>query len=263
MIATEAAAGLAVAPPAGGHRGASIGGRGLWFSFDEQPVLRNVGLEVAAGTRLGLLGPNGAGKTTLIRLLAGLLRPIEGEVLLGGVPFDTDRQASRRAIGVVGHQSYLYPELTVAENLAFYARLYRVQGASARIDNVLRMVGLQGRRVDRVSTLSRGMTQRAALARAIVHDPSVLLLDEPDTGLDLEGLRVLEEIVHPPGGMGRTVVLSTHNLEHALGLCDRIVVLCDGRIVDDLPSIDLDASGLRDRYGRLIGQATGLERGAR
>jgi heme exporter protein A len=184
-------------------------------------------------------------------------------VLLSGMPFNTDRRASRRAIGVVGHQSYLYPELTVAENLAFYARLYRVPTATVPIDDVLRVVGLHRRRDDRVATLSRGMTQRAALARAIVHDPSVLLLDEPDTGLDIEGLTALEEIVRPPPGLVRTVVLSTHNLEHALRLCDRIVVLRDGRIVDDRPSIDLDAPALRDGYHRLIGQAMDPQRGAR
>ena len=233
----------------------AIDARDVWLSLDGRPVLRGVDLRVDAGIRLGLLGPNGAGKTTLIRALSGVLRPERGTVAVFGRALATDPLEFRRSVGVVGHQSYLYPELTVRENLTFYARLYGVNDPTARMKELLEAVGLLDRGDEQVSTLSRGMIQRLALARAMMHDPPLLLLDEPGAGLDARGFTHLEGLL--TGGHGgtagarRTVVLTTHDLEHALRLCDQIAVIDHGRIVGWRPAGGLDPPGLREWYAEL------------
>jgi heme exporter protein A len=251
MIGTPEIATAGGEPPSAGVRpAAAIVLRRVRVHFGDQPVLRGVDLEVAAGTRLALLGPNGAGKTTLIRVLGGLLRPSEGDALIGGRSFAADGMSIRRSIGLVGHQSYLYPELTVGENLELYARLYRVRRRAERIRELLERIGLSDRRADRVRSLSRGMTQRLTLARALLHDPAVLLLDEPDAGLDADAFAILEEILLSASARGRTTLLTTHDLDHALRLADRVAILRDGRIVDESSTGGLGVAALRERYAR-------------
>ncbi|MGH2525079.1 MAG: heme ABC exporter ATP-binding protein CcmA, partial [Anaerolineales bacterium] len=160
--------------------------RALVKKFGFQTVLRGLDLEIAEGEFVAVLGPNGAGKTTLLRILAGLSRPTFGEVSVGGYRLPQQAGAVRRRLGVVSHQPLLYADLSAEENLRFYARLYGLRDSSARIARVLTLVGLSVRRRDLVRTFSRGMQQRLAIARAILHDPEVMLFDEPHTGLDPE-----------------------------------------------------------------------------
>ena len=221
---------------------------GVSASLGDRAVLRGLDLALAPGQRVAVLGRNGAGKTTLVRILAGALRPIAGQVRVHGRPFQSDPAGARSSIGVLGHQSYLYPELTVAENLTLYARLYRAPGQSRHVEELLELVGLSDRRAERVATLSRGMIQRLALARAVVHDPPILLLDEPDAGLDERALATLEAILDLRGPAGRTVLLTTHDLEHALRFGHEVAILHRGRIVERRPSCLLDVADLRQLY---------------
>jgi len=198
-----------------------IAARGLTKVFGRTAALRAVDLLVEPGETLAVLGANGAGKTTLLRLLATLDKPTAGQISIAGIDALQRPQQVRALIGVVAHQTYLHPELTVAEELRFYARLY---GVSGRPEDLLRMVGLAERAQSRVATLSRGQQQRLALARAVLHDPELLLLDEPDTGLDADGLAVLEGLLRSE----RTVVFSSHNRAWAASVADRAVSLVRG-----------------------------------
>jgi heme exporter protein A len=215
---------------------------GLEKHYGLTAALRGIGFEVGPGQVCVLLGPNGSGKTTLLKILATLVRPDRGVVEVGG--YDVRRQGRlvRNIIGVVGHQTYLYEELTVAENLRFYARMYRVPDRRTR--EVAGLLGLEDRLDDRVRALSRGFQQRAALARALLHDPPVLLLDEPTTGLDADGRRRFAEIMADLRTRGRTVLFSSHAFELERDWADRALVLSAGRLVFDGPAADLDADVL-------------------
>ncbi|MBI3974295.1 MAG: heme ABC exporter ATP-binding protein CcmA [Chloroflexi bacterium] len=232
-------------------RAPAIETAGLTKTFGQTAALRGVDLRVGWGERVVLFGPNGAGKTTLLRLLALLLRPSAGQLRLAGYQHAQGGAGLRRLVGFLGHQAAVYPDLTVAENLAFFARLYRVPDASKQIDGLLEQVGLADRRADRAGTLSRGQQQRLGLARALLHDPPILLLDEPDTGLDATGLERLIGLIAGPtatAARGRTVLLSTHRLEVGRRLGQRAIVLAGGRIVRDVPAPALDAAALAEAY---------------
>ena len=168
--------------------------KGLKKSYNLKPVLRGVDLDIRRGERLALLGTNGAGKTTLLRILAGLTKPDTGTVCVNGLDIVHDAQQTRRLAGFVAHQPYLYDELTAMENLLFFGRMYAVKQVHERAAELLNRVGLAKRAHERVSTLSRGQVQRLSLARALLHSPQLLLLDEPDTGLDEEGDELLANI---------------------------------------------------------------------
>jgi heme ABC exporter ATP-binding subunit CcmA len=210
--------------------GSLIEVRGATKRFDRKPVLRGVDLAVDGGEVVALLGANGAGKTTLMRIVSGLSKPDRGDVLLGGATFATGGHELRRYIGLVSHTPLLYDNLSAEENLAFFARLYDLQDPAARIEWVLEAVDLWPRRRDLVRTYSRGMTQRLAIARAILHDPPVLLLDEPDTGLDQESADLLHGLIRRLGAANRAVLLTTHNLNRARDWSDRVCLLIDGKI---------------------------------
>jgi heme exporter protein A len=212
--------------------GWAIESRCLGKAFGHTVALREVDLRVGWGERVVLFGPNGAGKTTLLRLLAMLLRPSTGELRLAGHDPDGAGPALRRLVGFLGHQPALYPDLTVAENLAFYARLYRLTDAPKRAGELVGRLGLSRRQGDRAGALSRGLQQRLGLARALLADPPIVLLDEPDTGLDAPGLDLLGELLAAPG---RTVLLSTHDRELGRRVCGRAVVLGAGSVVSDGP----------------------------
>jgi heme exporter protein A len=201
---------------------------GLERAFGGTPVLTGVELRVDAGEVVALLGPNGAGKTTLLRILALLLRPSAGRLTLFGAA--TPTPALRRRVGYVGHESFCYPDLTGAENLAFYARLFDVPQAPARVAELLAWAGLDAAARRPVRTYSRGMTQRLALARALVHRPDLLLLDEPFSGLDAGGVTALQARLAELAAAGHTVVLTTHDLERAAPIATRFAVLHRGRV---------------------------------
>ena len=192
------------------------------------PALSHVSLELQAGERLLLVGPNGAGKSTFVRVFAGLMRPIQGKALVEGEPAKT----ARARIGVVSHATFLYDELTVRENLQFYADLYG--GSAGRAAELMELVGVLHLADIQVGRLSRGQQQRVAIARALVHDPPVLLLDEPDTGLDIAAFGLLENLLL---GSQHTVVLTTHNLAAGLRLATRAAVLARGHLVEERPSL--------------------------
>ena len=241
---------------ASGGDAAMIELRKLRKAFGSKVALRNVDLQVPAGESLVIFGPNGAGKTTLVRILASLSRPTGGAVFIGGLNLATHADGIRRYLGVVSHAPLLYDSLTAEENLRFFARLYNLQDAEARITAILERVGLAARRGDLVRTYSRGMVQRLAIARALVHDPQLLLLDEPDTGLDPQAAEMLHGLLAELSGRGaeaspaqrRTIVTITHNLERGLALADRVVILAHGRLVFDRPTDGLNATELRALY---------------
>ncbi len=204
---------------------------GLTKSFGHFMALRGVNLSLPKGCFLTIMGPNGAGKTTLIRVLATLARPSSGRVSLCGLDLSRESIEARRLLGVVLHQTLLYDNLTAEQNLRFYGRLYGVAELHARILEVAEEVGLAHRLRDPVRTFSRGMQQRLAIARAILHDPGIMLLDEPDTGLDMEAAARFKEILRRDSAGQRTVLMVTHNLERGLQICDRAAIMKRGRIV--------------------------------
>ena len=215
--------------------------------FDNRMVLRPLDLTLAPGERVALFGANGEGKTTLLRILATLARPTTGRILIETVPVERDARRARRALGVVAHQPYLYDDLTAEENLRFFARMYDVPEAERRIEQVLGLVGLRARSGDRVHTFSRGMQQRLAMGRAILHQPAVLLFDEPDTGLDREGMRLLQRLIGEHAAAGGSVLLTTHDLRFGLGCADRVLLLAQGRLTLDAPVDAVDERQLDQR----------------
>ncbi len=218
--------------------------------FDRRPVLRGLSFDLFAGECVVLLGANGAGKTTLLRVLATLSRPSSGDVRVNGIRLSESVQDVRRQVGVVAHQPYLYDDLTAAENLRFFARMYDVSDEQQRIPEVLQLVGLFQRRHDRVRTFSRGMQQRLAIARAILHRPSLLLFDEPDTGLDREGMHVLERIIEYHVVGGGTVLMTTHDLRFGLSSGSRILLLEKGQLAIDAPVSEVLEEELDARLSR-------------
>lgn len=207
---------------------AAIVARGLSKSFGRRRAVRSASLCLLPGERLAVMGPNGAGKTTLIRLLATLLRPSTGTLAICGIDTGETILEARRRIGTVLHETLLYPDLTLAENLRFFARLYDVANAEIAIDNLSGRLALRGLLSLRVRRLSRGQQQRASLARALLHDPTVLLFDEPDTGLDSSAFELVRyELLRDPG---RAIILTTHSIAHARALTQRIALMHDGRL---------------------------------
>ena len=199
--------------------------------YGEHAALRQVDFALRPGQVLALLGPNGAGKTTLLHLLALLTWPTRGKVRIGGMEMaGAERQSARASIGLLGHQTFLYDELTARENLGFFARLYQLPEGKARSEHHLELVGLKEVGDELVRHFSRGMRQRLALARTFLHEPRLALLDEPFTGLDEAATRMLSDLVGRWRGAGRTVVLSSHDRSRALDLATTVLVLERGQI---------------------------------
>jgi heme exporter protein A len=222
--------------------------RKLTKAFGHQVALRGIDLAVAEGEFLTLFGPNGAGKTTLIRIVASLTRPTAGTVRVRGEDLGKVATPVRRHLGLISHNPLLYGDLTPDENLRFFARMYDLDGAADRIDAVLEQVGLLTRRRDPVRTFSRGMVQRLAIARAILHDPTIMLLDEPYTGLDLQAADMLREVLQELAASNRTVILTTHNLEQGLEMCDRAAILNRGKVAWEGPRSGIDLAEMKEIY---------------
>lgn len=225
---------------------------GLKKSFGLKPILRGVDLSLHAGERMALLGANGAGKTTLLRILAGLTRPTDGRILIDGLNLVQQTREIRRKIGFVAHQPYLYDELSALENLIFFARMYALAQPQARAIELLQRVGLSKKARERAGALSRGQAQRLALARALLHEPQLLLLDEPDTGLDQDGLALLGELLSEHHTRGGSILLTTHDLEAALGRSDQIVMLNNGRVAYQQATARLEQERLHEVYQEVV-----------
>ncbi len=222
--------------------------RKLYKTFGEQPALRGIDLAVKKGESAAVFGANGAGKTTLIKVLATIMRPSSGEIRIDGLDVRAHAEEARRRIGVVTHQTYLYGNLTAYENLDFYARMYDVPRRDERIREMVGMVGMTARLHDRVGTLSRGMQQRLALARCLLHRPSIIFLDEPETGLDQQAMALLWAAVGKESG--RTVIYTTHSLEKGLEACSRVVILARGKIGYEGARQGMGPGELRELYYR-------------
>jgi heme exporter protein A len=225
--------------------------RRLVKTFGLKPVLRGVDFRAQPGEFVALLGPNGAGKTTMLRILATLSRPTMGEVRLAGYALPAQAASVRRLLGVVSHQPLLYGDLTAEENLRFYARMYGLIDGTGRAEEVLESVGLAARRRDLVRQFSRGMQQRLAIGRALLHDPQIMLFDEPYTGLDQDASAMLDEVLRRVAVAGRTVVMTSHDLPRAADLATRIDVLSRGVIAASLPQAEITPTGLIDLYRRV------------
>lgn len=225
---------------------------GLKKSFGLRPILRNIDLCINAGESMALLGANGAGKTTLLRILAGLTRPGAGQITIGGLDLIQQTREIQRKVGFVAHQPYLYDDLTALENLLFFARMYAVEHPQTRANGLLQRVGLGKKTRERAGSLSRGQLQRLALARALLHAPRLLLLDEPDTGLDQEGLELLNELLGEHREQGGTLLFTTHNLESAIQRGEQIVMLSNGRVVYQRETGSLEQESVRRAYQEVV-----------
>ncbi len=221
---------------------------GLTKSFGSRLALGGVNLEIEAGKSVVVFGPNGAGKTTLIKILATIMSPTSGTILVNGKDLKNHAPEIRRHIGLVTHQTLLYGNLSGYENLEFYGRMFDVPDRQARIREVISLVGMTARQHDRVSTLSRGMQQRFSIARALLHKPSIVLMDEPETGLDQEAIPVLWNAMPDETGIKRTVVLVTHSLERGLELGERIIIMNRGGIVYQGGRDSVNLTGLKEVY---------------
>lgn len=222
--------------------------QGLTKSFGSHFALRGIDLEVRQGESIVICGPNGAGKTTLIKVLASIMNPSSGRVLVDGLNLKNNAEEIRRRIGVVTHQTFLYSNLTAYENLKFYSRMYDVPTVEERIHEVVAMVGMTSRLYNRVGTLSRGMQQRLSIARSLLHKPSIMLLDEPETGLDQQAVSMLWEAMSTEGDEKRTIILTTHNLERGLELGERLLILDQGKIVYQSSTQALNLADLKQAY---------------
>jgi heme ABC exporter ATP-binding subunit CcmA len=226
--------------------------KGLKKSFSLKPVLRSVDLVLDQGERMALMGANGTGKTTLLRILAGLTKPEAGTVRIGGCDIEREAQQVRRLVGFVGHQPCLYEELTALENLLFFGRMYTVKHVHERVTELLQRVGLAQRAGERAGTLSRGQQQRLTLARSLLHTPQLLLLDEPDAGLDEEGNALLEVLLREHMEHGGTTLFTTHDFERALKFSDQISMLGGGRVVYQKATGSLEPGSVRVAYQELL-----------
>ena len=220
--------------------------------FGLKAVLRGLDFRVERGEFVALLGPNGAGKTTFLRILSTLARPSLGEVKVAGYRLPHEAAQVRARLGVVSHMPLLYGDLTAEENLEFYARMYGIPNYQLRITEVLNLVGLASRRRDLVRTFSRGMAQRLAIGRAVLHDPDVMLFDEPYTGLDQDASSMLDEVLQSVAAQGRTVVMTSHDLARAEELATRFDILSRGVIAASATRESLGTSNLLTFYKQAL-----------
>ena len=217
---------------------------GIEKSYGPVAALRGVDLVVHPGEVVVLFGPNGAGKSTLLRILATLTRPDYGAVTVGGFSCDTDGEQARRLVGTALHSTMLYGDLTVRENLRFFGSMFRIPEIDRRVDEVAAQLQIAPRLDDRVRTLSHGFSKRVALARALLHDPLLLLLDEADAGLDERAGGIFRDLVRDYRSRDRSVVMTTHDATRGLDMGDRAVVLAQGKVVLDTTCSAIDAADL-------------------
>ena len=230
----------------------AVEARGLVKQFGGRRGLDGVDLDVPAGAFLSIFGPNGAGKTTLLRQLATLARPTRGSLKVLGIDALDEPDRVRPCIGLISHKSMLYGDLTARENLEFASSLYRGEPDRARIDELLRLVELDHRRNDCVRTYSRGMQQRLSIARALVNDPDLVLLDEPYSGLDPHAAELFDQLIDRVRD-GRTFIMVSHDLAKGYAMCTHALILARGRVVVCAPKAGMDEATFRDLYLATVG----------
>ena len=218
----------------------------------KKAIIQELDLEIQAGEFLAILGPNGAGKSTLLKILSLLMKPSGGSLEINGLDVVREAEKVRPLLGVLSHQTYLYDALTACENLEFYGRMYGTADLPGRIREVIKEVGLEFSLHDQVGTFSRGMQQRLAIARAILHRPRILLLDEPQTGLDQQALKILYQVIGRLKAEGSTVIMVTHILDHGLEDCDRLLIMRQGRSVFCGKKPET-LTGVREIYNQAVG----------
>lgn len=232
-----------------------ISASGVRKSFGDRVALKSIDLEVNKGQFVAIFGPNGAGKTTLLKILSTAITPTRGAVTMNGIDIRKNPVAARQMIGVISHESYLYDELTARENLRFFGRMYGLgkDELEERTDELLGNVDLLKRGDDRVASFSRGMKQRLSIARALIHKPSIILMDEPYTGLDQKAAETFEHVLNRLDTNMVTKIMVSHNIERALHLSDRVIIMDNGKIVKDSPSTEFSgAENFRRGYMSLL-----------
>ncbi len=216
-------------------------------------ILRNVSLTIEDGETVAILGPNGAGKSTLLKIISTLIKPTSGTVMIDHKLLSKEVNQIRMRLGYLPHESLLYEHFSPLENLKFYGNLYQVKDPEKRARELTAKVGLSYFLNEPVKGFSRGMVQRIAIARAIVHDPCLLLLDEPHTGLDQKAIAILNEVIIENKQKKATTLMVTHDFKQAAEICDRAIVVRNGKIVDDFKITDHKESDLLGRYHQIIG----------
>jgi heme exporter protein A len=220
-------------------------------AFGSRRAVNDVTLEVRSGETLAIFGPNGAGKTTLLRMLGGLLKPTSGSARIGGVKVGGGPEV-RRQIGLISHRTLLYDALSARENVEFFARLYGVKSAREAALQSLDRMKIADRADTPVRALSRGMKQRVSIARATVHNPKVVLADEPFTGLDVSGARALSQLLQELRASGAALVLVTHNIDEGLSLATHAAIMNEGKLVRSAKRADIDSAGFAGEYRELV-----------
>lgn len=226
---------------------------GLSKSFGNNRALSDIDLKVGRGEHVTIFGPNGAGKTTLVKVLSTLSKPSAGTVRVDGEDIRNNPAKIRRRIGMVSHETFLYGDLTVYENLRFYGKMYDVTDLEENIREVVSRVRLESRLHDRVGILSHGMQQRVSIARAVIHNPAVLFLDEPEVGLDTRAVVMLRDVLESVNTPERTIVMTTHNLKQWVEMGDRVVILDRGKIVYQASKGDFDIADFLEIYESYTG----------
>lgn len=225
-----------------------IEGINLSKTYGNKNVLRDISLTIPKGEFTAVLGPNGAGKSTLLKILALMSKPDSGEVKIGKQSFVNLKGELKRKIGILSHSSFLYPELTAYENLQFYGRLYDVRHLEEQIISIIKKVGLLLALNEPVYTFSRGMLQRLSIARALIHSPEVIFLDEPFTGLDQQGIGLLQDVLKDLKSSQKTILIVTHSFEQGMEDVDRILIINKGQIAADFSTENLQAGDLKRIY---------------
>lgn len=226
----------------------------LWKSYGPVDALRGIDLKIEKGEFLTLFGPNGAGKSTLLKILSTIIKPTSGKVNIDGIDISSANEDARKRIGVISHKAFLYGNLSARENLLFFGKLYDIPNLNGRVDELLKEVGLSHRESDMVRTFSRGMLQRLTIARAIIHNPAIILLDEPYTGLDQHAARMLTNLLRKLHTEDKTIVMTTHDITNGLEASDRIVIQLLGKIVFEDRSANHTVESFERVYFEKVGE---------
>ncbi|WP_292466184.1 ABC transporter ATP-binding protein [Methanolobus sp.] len=235
--------------------------RSLSKSFGRRNALNNIDLEIKKGEIVAIFGPNGAGKTTLLKIMSTIINPSKGTVLVNGIAAKEHPEKIRGMIGAISHETYLYDELTARENLVFFARMYGIENdIDKRVDSILKSVNLLKRADERAISFSRGMKQRLSIARALLHQPEILLMDEPYTGLDQHAAANFERVLMSTGDSDVTRIMITHNIERAFEICDRMLIMDRGEIRFDKLKTEIESvEHFREQYLSIVEKDTDAE----